>query len=182
MLSSTPLPGTSKTRALSISVQTRARESGRNSSVVSHAFCQSTGSVGRAGFEDLFEAWIEAVTARDPDGVARLHLPGGIFHLTRAGTARGPDSIRSSCADWLCQDGVEASVALLETRFYDTAHLATGNGRFTLAHRPSSNGRNGKLDTGRLLLVAEEDRDRWGLRFSGLFSDTYLDELATFRT
>ena len=149
--------------------------------VVSHAICPSTGTVDREGFQVLFEAWIEAFTARDPDRVARLHLPGGIFQLARAGTARGPDLIRRSCADWLFRNEVQASVALLETRLYDAAHLATGNGRFTLAHRRDSNGKDGKLDTGRLLLVAEEDRDRWGLRFSGLFSDTYLDELATFR-
>ncbi|MGH7570355.1 MAG: YybH family protein [Gemmatimonadota bacterium] len=134
------------------------------------------------GVEDLFEAWVDAVTSRDSARVARLHLPSGIFQITRMGAVRGPDSIRRSCAEWLCRDGCEPSFALLETHLYGTADIATGNGRFTLSYRPGSNGKNGKKDTGRLLLVAEKDRHRWGLRFSGLFSDTYIDELATFRS
>lgn len=130
----------------------------------------------REGIDDLFDAWVDAVRRRDAAEVARLHLPGGVLQLPGAPGARGRDSIHRRCLEWLCRDSCAASFTLAETRHYEAADIATCNGRFTLAWPLRS---NGDEDRGRLLLVAEKEPDRWGLRFSGLFSDAFLSRLAS---
>lgn len=127
------------------------------------------------GVEALFEAWVAAVARRDAAEVARLHVPNGVFQPPGSGGAKGRHSIRRCCADWLGRDSCSASFALEETRLFAAADIATCSGRFTLAWPAGSNGDH---DHGRLLLVAERDRRRWRLRFSGLFSDAFLSGLA----
>ncbi len=143
--------------------------------MLTNEVCESTEIENLDGVEDLFEAWVDAVGRRDAAEVARLHVAGGVFQLPRSAGVRGRDSIRRRCADWLCRDSCEASFALIETRLYGAADIATCNGRFTLTWPLGS---NGDEDRGRLLLVAEKERIRWGLRFSGLFSDAFLSSLA----
>ena len=128
-----------------------------------------------ARVEALFEAWVGAVARGDAAEVARLHGPSGVFQLPSSGAVTGRPSIRSRCAEWLGRELCKPSFVLDETRLFAAADIATCSGRFTLAWPAGS---DGDRDHGRLLLVAERDRRRWRLRFSGLFSDAFLSELA----
>ncbi len=67
------------------------------------------------------------------------------------------------------------SLVLFETRLFEPADVATANGRFAFA--PGGWEMCAEHARGRLLLVAEKIDERWGLRFSGLFSDAFLREL-----
>lgn len=124
--------------------------------------------------EELFTAWVEALTAGNSAGVARLHLPYGVFQHPGGRGARGRDAIQRACSGWL-SGGAVPSLVLFETRLFEPADVATANGRFTVA--PGSWGTSPEHARGRLLLVAEKVDERWGLRFSGLFSDAFLREL-----
>lgn len=130
----------------------------------------------REQVETLFQAWVDAVGRRDSRRIAQLHVPGGVLQLPLSAGARGRDEIRRRCDQWLHRESCETRFLLGETRLYEAAHVATCNGRFALRW-PS--GSNGEEDRGRLLLVAEKEDGRWGLRFSGLFSDAFLSRLAT---
>ncbi|HKY61567.1 MAG TPA: SgcJ/EcaC family oxidoreductase [Gemmatimonadota bacterium] len=124
--------------------------------------------------QNLFTAWIDALTAGDSAQVARLHVPHGVFQHPGARGARGRSAIRRACSAWL--SGVALpSLVLLDTRMFEPAGVATANGRFTATPRPW--GTCADHARGRLLLVAENGEGQWGLRFSGLFSDAFLREL-----
>lgn len=124
--------------------------------------------------DELFEAWIGAVTAGDPARMARLHVPRGIFQHPGGRGVRGREAIRDACARWLA-GGATPNLMLFETRLYKPAGVATANGRFSVAGGgPEISAAHA---TGRLLLVAEQSYEGWGLRFSGLFSDAFLQEL-----
>ena len=124
--------------------------------------------------EELFAAWVEALTAGNSARVARLHVPHGVFQHPGGKGARGRDAIQRACSGWL-SGGAVPSLVLFETRLFEPADVATANGRFTFA--PGGWGTSGEHARGRLLLVAEKSDERWGLRFSGLFSDAFLREL-----
>ena len=124
--------------------------------------------------QDLFTGWIEALSAGDSAHLARLHVPHGVFQHPGGRGARGRSAIRRACSGWL-SSGAMPSLVLFETRLFEPAGVATANGRFTMA--PSLWGTCAEHARGRLLLVAEKSDERWGLRFSGLFSDAFLREL-----
>lgn len=134
----------------------------------------STESPDLARVQDLFTAWIEALRAGDSDRVAGLHVPHGIFQHPGGRGARGRSAIRRACAGWL-GGSAAPSVVLFETRLFEPAGVATANGRFTTG--PTRWEASAEHARGRLLLVAEKSDARWGLRFSGLFSDAFLREL-----
>ena len=129
----------------------------------------------REQVETLFQAWVDAVCRRDSRRIADLHVPSGVLQLPLSAGARGRDEIRRRCEQWLHRESCETRFLLGETRVYEAAHVATCNGRFALTWPWGSNGED---DHGRLLLVAEKEAGRWGLRFSGLFSDAFLSRLA----
>jgi uncharacterized protein (TIGR02246 family) len=123
--------------------------------------------------EELFTAWIDALAEGKYDQVARLHAPCGVFQRPGGKGARGRDAIRRACSGWL--SGAVPSLTLFETRLFEPAEVATANGRFTIEF-PAGR-RKSEQARGRLLLVAEKSDGRWGLRYSGLFSDAFLREL-----
>lgn len=128
----------------------------------------------RARIEELFAAWIEALTAGNSDRVARLHVPHGVFQRPGGKGARGRNAIRRACSGWL-SGGAVPRLTLFETRLFEPANVATANGRFMIILP----GRRTTAEhaRGRLLLIAEKSDEWWGLRFSGLFSDAFLREL-----
>jgi uncharacterized protein (TIGR02246 family) len=142
--------------------------------VISPSAVPFTESPDLGRIEELFTAWIEALTAGNSARVARLHVPHGVFQHPGGKGARGRDAIQRACSGWL-SGGTLPSLVLFETRLFEPADVATANGRFTIA--PGDWGTCAEHARGRLLLVAEKSDERWGLRFSGLFSDAFLREL-----
>ena len=142
--------------------------------VISPSAVPFTESPDLGRIEELFTAWIEALTAGNSARVARLHVPHGVFQHPGGKGARGREAIQRACSGWL-SGGTLPSLVLFETRLFEPADVATANGRFTIA--PGDWGTCAEHARGRLLLVAEKSDERWGLRFSGLFSDAFLREL-----
>ena len=140
----------------------------------SHSAIPSTERLDLRRIDELFAAWIDALAAGNPDEVARLHVPQGVFQRPGQKGARGRDAIRRACSGWL-SGGAVPRLTLFETRLFEPADLAMVNGRFTVT-LPGRR-RTADHDRGRLLLVAEKGDGRWGLRYSGLFSDVFLREL-----
>lgn len=143
--------------------------------VLTHIAVPSTESSDLRRIEELFTAWRQALTAGNAARVAGLHVPHGVFQHPGARGARGRDAIRRACSAWLGGAAAAPGLVLFGTRLFEPAEVATANGRFTIA--VAAGGTSAEHARGRLLLVAEKGDGRWGLRFSGLFSDAFLREL-----
>ena len=123
------------------------------------ALFTSTITFAADGIEALDQAWRQAITANDLNGIVACYAGDAVLWAPDAPPAKGVEAIRKSYSDLLAANTV-TNAALTNTHYQMCGDLSMGWGEFTLSLSPKSGG-NPTTASGRFTAVAKKEGGKW---------------------
>ena len=123
------------------------------------ALFTSTITFAADGIEALDQAWRQAITANDLNGIVACYARDAVLWAPDAPPAKGEEAIRKSYSDLLAANTV-TNASLTNTHYQMCGDLSIGWGEFTLSLSPKS-GANPTILSGRFTVVAKKEGGKW---------------------
>ena len=123
------------------------------------SLCGSSLAFAANGIDGLDQAWRQAISANDLNGIVACYARDAMLWAPNAPLAKGVEAIRKSYSDLLAANTV-TNAALTNTHYQMCGDLSIGWGEFTLSLSPKSGG-NPTVLSGRFTAVAKKEDGKW---------------------
>ena len=123
------------------------------------ALFTSTITFAADGIEALDQAWRQAITANDLNGIVACYARDAVLWAPDAPPAKGEEAIRKSYSDLLAANTV-TNASLTNTHYQICGNLSIGWGEFTLSLSPKAGG-NPTVQSGRFTAIAKKEGGKW---------------------
>src|SRR5262245_18201299 len=119
----------------------------------------ATGRAAPVGAQAVDEAWRNAITANDLDGIMAVYAADAVMWLPDAREAKGRVAIRKSYVALLAANTVTGAT-FANTHYQTSGDLTVGWGDFTLSLSPKAGG-NPVTMSGRFSVIARNEHGTW---------------------